>query len=413
MSLLPELRKPFLGWVCYDADCTFCGRLAATANGPLARRGFKLIPLQSRWLASRFELHAPYKEMALITTTGDYLGGIDALLWIARAFWWASPVILLAKIPGVNSGLRVLYRFIAAHRHCIGGRCTVSSHNHLRSTRWAPLVVLPTITLFAHAHLEPWVFMWFLALALYAGCKWLTWTTHLPTPAFSFRSIAYLFLWPGMDARRFFARSERPIPSMTEWIVAFSKMLLGAILIWGLAGRIRSGLIVGWTGLIGLVFLLHFGLFHLLALVWQSFGIRAEPIMNAPLRASSLSDFWSARWNRGFNQLVHDFVLKPLHRIFGLRATTLAVFTISGLIHDLVISVPAAAGYGRPTAYFLIQGAGVLLERSKVGKNLGLNSGLTGWCYTAVFTLLPLYLLFHPPFIQNVILPFLRTLRAL
>src|SRR5947208_7319699 len=75
MSLLPEYRKPFLGWVCYDADCRFCSRLADSVRNLLSGRGFKLIPLQNAWLTQRFDLRPPYTEMALITDRGVYHGG--------------------------------------------------------------------------------------------------------------------------------------------------------------------------------------------------------------------------------------------------------------------------------------------------------------------------------------------------
>jgi alginate O-acetyltransferase complex protein AlgI len=84
-----------------------------------------------------------------------------------------------------------------------------------------------------------------------------------------------------------------------------------------------------------------------------------------------------------------------------------AVFVVSGLIHELVISVPAGAGYGLPSAYFLLQGIGVVLERGPVGRRLGLSSGLKGWFFVFLFTTPLAYYLFHPAFVRRVIVPFL------
>ena len=165
--------------------------------------------------------------------------------------------------------------------------------------------------------------------------------------------------------------------------------------------------------MIGLVFMLHFGSLHLLALAWRSHGVAAEPIMRAPAASTSLSAFWSERWNRGFNQLAHDLIFRPTFRHIGVVWSMLLVFLASGLIHDLVISVPAGALFGLPTAYFLLQGVGVLVERSRLGRRAGLNCGAAGWVFMFVFTAGPAYWLFHEPFIINVMNPFLEAIGVL
>ncbi len=86
---------------------------------------------------------------------------------------------------------------------------------------------------------------------------------------------------------------------------------------------------------------------------------------------------------------------------------------VSGLIHDLVISLPARGGYGLPTLYFLLQGAGVTAEHSRFGKRLGLGHGRRGWCFMVVVLVLPVFGLFHPWFVLRVILPFMRAIHAL
>src|SRR5208337_3836847 len=98
---------------------------------------------------------------------------------------------------------------------------------------------------------------------------------------------------------------------------------------------------------------------------------------------------------------------------WGANVTGFLVFVVSGVIHDAVISLPAGAGYGLPTMYFMIQGAGVMVERSSVGKRLGLRQGARGWIFMAAFTAGPAFWLFHPPFIRRVILPFMQAIHAL
>jgi hypothetical protein len=253
--------------------------------------------------------------------------------------------------------------------------------------------------------------MWLMSASLFAGCKWLTlWKA---SPSSFGRMIAYLFMWPGMDAETFLDVSRHPQqPTWRNWIFAFSKTVVGVILIWYVSPRITDPLQRGWVGMLGLIFLLHFGTFHMIALAWQALGVDAEPIMHFPLASQSLSEFWGKRWNMGFRQLTFDLVFDPLRRPFGLSVATLAAFVMSGLIHELVISLPARAGYGLPTAYFALQGAGVLLERSRVGKRWNLHRGMRGWFFALLIAASPAYWLFHPWFVTRVIVPFLRAIGA-
>jgi alginate O-acetyltransferase complex protein AlgI len=161
----------------------------------------------------------------------------------------------------------------------------------------------------------------------------------------------------------------------------------------------------------GIVLVLHFGLFEILALAWQRSGINAQPLMCQPLRAVSLKEFWSRRWNTAFNQLVHSLALRPLSRRFGMIGGIVGVFLISGLVHEAVISLPARTGYGLPTAYFLLQGLGVVFERSGAGRRLGLGRGIRGWLFMGLVTAGPAIWLFHAGFVRNVILPMIDAFK--
>ena len=265
--------------------------------------------------------------------------------------------------------------------------------------------------------MSAWLFMWTLSFAIFLGLKWATWweaREHVPHS--SGRSLAYLLAWPGMDADTFLdARRQAATPRFQEWLWASVKTTLGILLLWGLARRVpaQQPLAQGWIGLFGLIFLLHFGSFHLIALFWQTCGVDAQPIMAQPMLSKTLSEFWGKRWNLGFRQLAYDLIFRPLYKPIGAAAASLLVFVASGLIHDLVISLPARGGYGLPTGYFILQGLGVTLERSSLGNRLGLQKGLSAWLFLLLVAAGPAFWLFHPPFVLRVILPFMHAIHAL
>lgn len=259
--------------------------------------------------------------------------------------------------------------------------------------------------------------MWTLSFAIFAALKWMSWwrargyAVHQPG-----RSLAYLFAWPSMDAEAFL--NPTPLqkrPGLQPWVWASLKTALGVMLLWMIARRVPTELPIvrGWAGLLGLVLLLHFGSFHLIALFWQTRGIEALPIMSSPIVSKSLTEFWGKRWNLGFRQLANDFIFRPLHRRIGASSAGLLVFIVSGLIHDLVISLPAGGGYGLPTAYFVLQGLGVTFERSAMYRRLGMQTPLRSRVFTFVVAATPAFWLFHPPFLHRVILPFMQAIHAL
>ena len=261
------------------------------------------------------------------------------------------------------------------------------------------------------------LFMWALSFAIFAAVKWMTWWTARGrlTPSVG-RSLAYLAAWPGMDADAFLNSSHRPArPGVQQWIWALWKTALGVALLWFVARRVpvQYSLLRGWIGLFGLIFLLHFGSFHLIALFWQDNGVDAKPIMFNPAASVTLSEFWGKRWNLGFRQLAHEFIFRPLRKRTNAAFAGLMVFVASGLIHDLVISFPARGGYGLPTAYFLLQGLAVIFERSSLAARIGLQKQVAARIFTLLVTAAPVFWLFHPPFVRRVILPFLHAIRSL
>ena len=229
------------------------------------------------------------------------------------------------------------------------------------------------------------------------------------------KKIAYLVAWPGLHADAFLAPDFRlRKPSLVEWTLAVVKLLAGLFLLFGVARWVRAyPYTTAWIGMTGVVMILHFGIFRLLSCGWRAIGVNATPLMNSPLLASSVSEFWSRRWNTAFRDLTHIFLFRPLGSKFGYSRALFAGFLISGMVHDLVISLPAGGGYGGPTLYFSIQGAAIFVERSTSGRSVNLGKGIRGRLFTMGSVLLPLYFLFHPPFLTMIILPFLGAIGAL
>src|SRR5262249_806890 len=149
---------------------------------------------------------------------------------------------------------------------------------------------------------------------------------------------------PGLDARSFLDPKVIPRPPLIrEWLFSISKLLFGAGLFCGAVELItpESGPLVPWLGMVGLIFMLHFGLFHLLSCLWRSCGAEAKPLMDWPIASRSVGEFWGRRWNTAFRYLTHRFLFRPLAVRLGPRRALFAGFLFSGVVHDLVISLPA------------------------------------------------------------------------
>src|ERR1700687_5588866 len=267
---------------------------------------------------------------------------------------------------------------------------------------WLRLIVLPAAVLISGRHLAAWALMWGLAIAIFSALKWMTWWRGRGiVPQVSLRrSLAYLFLWPGMDAPTFLDARRSATPATgSELLRAMAAALLGVFLLFGAVRIVPSSLplVAGWIGLFGLIFVLHFGTFRLLSIWWRWHGIEAVPVMRAPVAAASLGEFWGARWNTAFHVLARDYVVRPLRHRIGVPASMLVAFVGSGLVHDLVISVPGGAGYGVAAGPLFPHGVG--LRRR-------------GPLFAIAVTALPAFWLFHPAFVLNVVVPFLRVVGA-
>ena len=207
------------------------------------------------------------------------------------------------------------------------------------------------------------------------------------------RALGYWTLWPGMDPRPFAETRPAEGPGLMAW--GLLKMALGAACFVLRTGRPEVDLLLVFAG-IGL--LVHFGICDVLAGFWRSRGVAVERLFVNPAASRSLGEFWGRRWNLAFHVLARELVFRPIARRKGPAPAILATFFFSGLLHEILLSVPASGGYGLPTCYFLLHGILVLAER---------RWRLAGRVWTLFWVLAPLPLLFHPWFVRAVIWPLL------
>lgn len=222
------------------------------------------------------------------------------------------------------------------------------------------------------------------------------------------RLLGFITAWPGMQPRPFAEAAATPRDGARALLLLGARRLLAGLLLVALArlvwGATGSPLAATVPLLPGLSLILHFGIFNLAAGAWRSRGVGAYQLFRAPLKSRSLTEFWGRRWNLAFAEMTALAVYRPLASRYGPRPALLASFVCSGLLHELAISVPVRAGFGLPLLYFALHGGLMLVERAltAAGRPLG---GRAGRAWTLAWLVVPLPILFHPPFLRGVVWP--------
>lgn len=226
------------------------------------------------------------------------------------------------------------------------------------------------------------------------------------------RYLAWTVMWPGMIPASF---RTVPGPARTGagalivrglvWLACGAIAVALARATWRASG---SALLASPMLLVGLSLILHFGLFNLMAGAWRGVGASVDTCFPAPLVSTSLSEFWSRRWNLPFTEMVQRAVYRPLAGTLGSGVAAMCGFLFSGALHEMAISLPVRVGYGLPTLYFLLHGALVLVERRWFARGAALaRRPWLGRTWTILWLALPAPILFHPPFLAGVAWPFL------
>ncbi len=282
------------------------------------------------------------------------------------------------------------------------------------------LLALPALALvaivFITSDVRPWLRMWTFAFAVYFACKaWVLMVARWSGQRFTFkRSLQFVFCWAGMQPQPFATLSDREAlqdetkPPQASVMEGLWKLVAGLVL-FASAGALQQrfgDLVAIWACISAYCLVLHFGILHFFAAYWQRAGVPVEPIMQWPARSTSLNDFWARRWNRAFRDVCHILIIRPTRRLLGPAGALGLVFIASGVVHELIMSVPASGGFGGPFAYFTLQIPGCWLERRASMKRLMRRHIWIGRLWTAAWVILPLPMLVNATFVERVLVPF-------
>ena len=108
------------GWLFFDAECEFCTHIAAWMEAPMRRRGLAVAALQDPRVGALLGLSPQdlLRAIRYVSTAGTQYSGADALVALAREFWWARPLIWMSQIRGGARVMRARYSWVARQRRC-------------------------------------------------------------------------------------------------------------------------------------------------------------------------------------------------------------------------------------------------------------------------------------------------------
>jgi hypothetical protein len=220
--------------------------------------------------------------------------------------------------------------------------------------------------------------------------------------------------WAGMRAEPFEKLGGAPVPGGWPMVrMGITRVLAGLLLIF-IGHKLLllnldkelAYILVSACLLVGLSLILHFGMLSISAGIWRFSGVNTYLLFRQPAKATSLTEFWSKRWNIAFSEMTSVAIFRPLKNKIGGAAALMLAFMFSGLLHELALSVPVNSGYGLPLLYFLIQGSVVLFEKLLISRKVRfLQNRVIAAIWIFFWLVVPMPLLFHPEFIKQIVWP--------
>jgi len=204
-----------------------------------------------------------------------------------------------------------------------------------------------------------------------------------------FQWLPFSQAWFGMRPVLFEALISRVQSGVWYFLIkGCSRILLGLFLLL-LSTFISFDLLSDLFLLVGLSFILHFGILNLSTGLWRALGVDVKELFIAPYKATSLKEFWGKRWNMAFSEMTALIVYKPLLPVLGKQKSMIASFLFSGILHEIAISFPVQSGYGLPLLYFALHAFLMFLESKIIAIQKITAHRLWGHVWVMTWLILP------------------------
>lgn len=221
--------------------------------------------------------------------------------------------------------------------------------------------------------------------------------------------LAFAIGWFGMRPGLFTKLPQPSLPHRHFFVKGISRMAVGIMLLYFSCIPVLGNLffLSDLLLLAGLSLILHFGILNLFAGIWRAVGVPVSELFPSPYLSRSLKEFWGKRWNVAFSEMTALIIYRPLKTTVGIRPAMFMSFLFSGLLHEIALSLPVRTGFGLPLLYFGLQALLMRIEEQPTVKRImGRDVVCNFWVLGCL--IVPLPLLFHPTFVQQVLAP-IRT----
>lgn len=260
---------------------------------------------------------------------------------------------------------------------------------------WLVALAVYAVMHFVSLEQPPLLRMVLLCCVLMAGMKWVVyseWRRRGGEILTWGRWLCFAALWFGMEPMAWTGK-RRSIQWKTDALWGGACCLTGGALVF----LMSSYEVTKLTPLfIAMSIGFHFGALRLLTAIWRFQGYPVRALFRNPFLTRGFGDFWGKRWNLAYSQMMARAVKRPIQQRYGAKVALFSVFVISGLLHELAITVPVQAGYGLPTCFFLVQGVLTTLEK---------RESLVNALLCGASLIIGLNFLFPEAFVEAVILP--------